>query len=85
MSHKTANSDVKYRPLLGGGLVIDETLITGILGLVAVVTIVLFSDVMSWGLDTMSDCFEANFDSSCYSASTNQPIETEDPMWWPHD
>jgi len=66
-------------------LVIDESLIAGLIGLVVIVMIVMFSDIMSWGLTTMSDCFDVGFDPSCYSASSNQPIDTEDPMWWPHE
>jgi hypothetical protein len=35
----------------------------------------------------MSDCIDVNFDPSCYSASSNQgvPVETADPVWWPHE
>ena len=66
-------------------LVTDESILVGMLGLVAVLAVTLFSDIMSWGLTTMSDCFDVNFDPSCYSESSNQPIETENPMWWPHE
>ena len=40
--------------------------------------------ILSWGFGTVGDCLAADFDPVCYSVSPNQPITTDDPMWFPH-
>jgi len=70
-----------------GATSLEYGVIVSILGAAIAVFAWWWGSFFSWSFTTMSDCIDVNFDPSCYSASSNQgvPVETADPVWWPHE
>ena len=62
----------------------SEIIILTLVNIVVITTLTVFSETISWGFTTISDCLELSFDPVCYSESDNKQVEAEDPMWWPH-
>ena len=63
---------------------IEDAILWTLLNLTIVVALSVIIEVVSWGLISMSDCIAVNFDPACFSVHSNQPIDRDDPMWWPH-
>lgn len=69
-----------------GSSAIEYGIIIVSFGFLAAVLSFFMGSLFSSMFYTIGDCIEMNFDPECYSVHENTTdIETDGPMWWPHE
>ena len=67
-------------------MIVERSVLVGFVCVAICASLFLFSDVISWGFTTLSDCIDVDFDPACYSKTANDSAGgSSGKMWWPHE